>query len=69
MHPKPHFSTECSNLTFSYTTPLCFSLSHSKNNTTLCVIREKKVSFPSIISFFHTTVKESQQSHIDVKVA
>lgn len=68
MHPKPHFSTECSNLTFSYTTPLCFSLCHSKN-ITLCVIRESKM-FPQHINFlFHTTVKESQQSHTDVTVA
>lgn len=30
MHPKTHFSTECSSLTFSYTTALCLTLCHFK---------------------------------------
>lgn len=30
MHPKTNFSTECSSLTFSYTTAFCLTLCHSK---------------------------------------
>lgn len=44
MHPKTHFSTKCSSLTFSYTTPLCLTLS-LENIVILCVITENKI-FP-----------------------